>query len=60
MNMSKENYAKFKSFCDYVLETANDEQIQYLMAVLADACEYAAKMSAKAERKERKYNNGKN
>lgn len=59
MNMSKANYERFKKFTDYVLETANDEQVQYLMAVLADACEYAAKMKKK-EAEKRAKNNGKN
>ena len=59
MNMSKKNYEKFKGFCDYVLETANDEQVEFLMAVLADAAEYAAEQCQKqAERIKR--NNSKN
>ena len=60
MNMKKENYIKFKSFCDYVLETANDDQVQYLMAVLAEACDYAMKKCKKMGNLKRKYDGSKN
>ncbi len=47
MNMNERNYKRFKAFTDYVIEKASDEQVEYLLDVLADACEYAAEQCKK-------------
>ena len=60
MNMKKENYIRFKSFCDYVSETANDDQVQYLMAVLAEAAAYAAEQCALMAEQQRRIKKTKN
>ena len=52
MNMSKKNYLMFKGFCDYVLENANDEQVEFLIDVLREATAFMAK----EEKKESKRN----
>ncbi len=51
--MSKKNHDIFKGFCDYVLKNANDDQVEYLLAVIYEAVDYAAKESRKMMKQER-------
>ena len=60
MKMSKRNYLRFKHFSDYVLENASDEQVGYLMDVLVDACDYAARKCKQLANRQKMINKAKN
>ena len=60
MNMNERNYKRFKAFTDYVIEKASDEQVEYLLDVLADACDYAAKRCKQLANRQKMINEAKN